>query len=446
MTYAENANKYAEKPQKVGGEGKFLTQDQRRDYHYNAIVKRINRATTFAKTLHACHYLTWHGATKNAPYESAAQQCIAEFAAWFPSCPADALEESQQRIANRFDAEFALFELRGDKLRVSYFINGERTDPSWKRINKARGNAGGGHPLNPILYAWHDAHPPIERHKRDGDRYFPVALLNDSHVEFSSDGDVDMKTVRGDYNHLHQRWLSIGVSTAPRTLPLASRLFMEVVLDGNVRHGGRVQRVIYTLNELLNALYPNGYRRHRFPQLQQAFRDVSEMKLATQTNGVWEVINPVLVVNPDVEFDLDAEVIIDLRLPQSSEKSVRMPRDALRRLATTSATAHRALFNLSVQFYRARRLGKGGHFIQPDPAKHPYHYPRLYKDDGDVVDRRGKDALAKIVFPDARSNERIMRKDAVDVIEQLADMNFVRIINGRIAHPFKRIRPKTDNR
>jgi len=128
-----------------------------------------------------------------------------------------------------------------------------------------------------------------------------------------------------------------------RGAPLDLGLWIESLLW--LPHGQERAVIEPTLREVVDALWPNGWRRNRdLPVLARALVEVRNYEIPHR-GGLWQPVN--VRWRPEHSADLDAPVPIEVWLPAAARRATVIDRPTLRRLRLRSAAAYRAYLSLA---------------------------------------------------------------------------------------------------
>ena len=126
--------------------------------------------------------------------------------------------------------------------------------------------------------------------------------------------------------------------------PVPLRLFVDILLclPPEIRRSGRLQKVFFTLRQLRDAIWPNGWQRGRdYPKLVHAMNYLTTSGVPWK-GGIWR---PITVRNVPVE--LDDKATFDVELPPGSGRGPLVSRPAAHQLGLISAPAYRLYLNLT---------------------------------------------------------------------------------------------------
>ena len=183
--------------------------------------------------------------------------------------------------------------------------------------------------------------------------------------------------------------------------PVALRLFVDILLclPPEIRRNARLQKVFFTLRQLRDAIWPNGWQRGRdYPKLVHAMNYLTTSGVPWK-GGIWR---PITVRNVPVE--LDDKATFDVELPPGSGRGPLVSRPAGHQLGLVSAPAYRLYLNLTGYWDQFGTYN--GHLISPT-----IRMVRRNKA-GHLIDARGQ-----IVTEKGKPTRRASHPRAVEMVD-----------------------------
>jgi len=426
--------------------------------HRDALNEAIYTAPDYASTVTAVYKAVWWNATANTAPDSDTVRCIAALADFIAECPESAMTEANLRAREVIGDDAA--EVTVHEGIVTVAIDGDAV--AWSTVNEAVREATCAHPLGPIIDAWQEAYPPSVKPKIRNDSIYPGRLVlsdredprtgrlfSPSFYENTAGGVTAYLPGLGLEYVDHAPSLPLAFyyaggrpgSGSGRAAPVALRLWLEIIFASRLQYGGRSQQFEIEQSDLLNWLYPNGWRRggRSVAAVIDACRALDEMRIPIDYDGrglvAWRVVG---VDGRPLQHG--APVVCTVKLPPGSERGPVIDREALRRYGMESAVLHRGMLNVAFRLHHPGRTSRpvrsGKKFV---PVKDPARYgERLLTTDGNPIHHRAAHEIVRLFYPGDTSRGNTFAQHlhrAIEALRRLENDAHLRIDDGRIMSP-----------
>ena len=330
---------------------------------------------------------------------------LAALEAWLPECPDEAALEANTRL-EPLAGQPGRWLLYPAGLRADY-----RLDDATVTVRPADVLAAweedadeGGKllpPLNPLIRAWLDRPPQVEpsRHPRpflpDLGRQTTIEIVGETRARelgrffggFGPEGaeDGQLPLFGPLPGGIIARVPLLGIADATTggaivsqgrgsPLELAVPITSFVILEPEDRRFP-VVRIVVTVGELRDALWPNGWERWRdWPRLQHVLRGLGSRFIPLDAGRVeWYPLSLVQLPS-SVDAGLKEHIILDVRMPPGADQGTPINRRRLSELRVHSGGAYRALIATHALAWQpgVTRVPARGHvFWAKDPARYP---------------------------------------------------------------------------
>ena len=360
---------------------------------------------------------------------------------WLPACPESAMSETYRRLSDNLGQEVLRMAVISAGDLIIETADGESAI-SIRDLAESHGPDAREFCLAPLIWAWlnqcvspeHRSDqilPEPVRHARATQAALPMAT-----------GDDMPRLGRQEGLQASLPGMEPPTRTVVPALPLpvamehtagpgghiASRLWFgfQMALPMDRRTGSDI-RLRFTLRDIRNWLWPNGWRRGvHLPMLQRGLRDLYQLGIVYD-RAEWLLVRPVTLPTGDTR--LDDVLLVDVTALPGSDHGPLVDTVRLWRLGVQSAVAWRAWIRLAYLWDDAKRRNGGFRIYASRPEVRRGQ-------DGVILDARGQPVLAKGGLPvknwaDARAVptgglERHSQADRVPVLDTdaLAHLGF----------------------